>query len=254
MRTVLVIGTALIVTPIYAVIILGSALIGIKYRDKGVFWWAPSQWCRWICRAAGARVITHGYEKLEAPTPRILAANHNSWFDVFALASTLPRYAFVAKAELAKIPLWGASARATGQVFIERDNRKAAFAVYEEAAKRIREGTTVVIFPEGTRGVDYRLRHFKKGPFVLAIASQAPVFPVIIHGSIEVQKKGSTRIQANDIHVHVLDPIPTEGMTYDDRDVLAQKVHDAMSKALNELYDIPRSQTHVPSPGPQSLS
>src|SRR5688572_1362877 len=122
MRTALVIGVAMIVTPIYAVIILGSALIGIRYRDGGVFWWAPSQWCRWIMRAAGARVVKHGYEKIAERKPQILAANHNSWFDVFALASTLPRYAFVAKAELAKIPLWGPSARATGQVFIERRN------------------------------------------------------------------------------------------------------------------------------------
>jgi 1-acyl-sn-glycerol-3-phosphate acyltransferase len=238
MRTALVIGVAMIVTPIYAVIILGSALIGIRYRDGGVFWWAPSQWCRWIMRAAGARVVKHGYEKIADPTPRILAANHNSWFDVFALASTLPRYAFVAKAELAKIPLWGPSARATGQVFIERGNRKEAFAIYDEAAKRIREGTTVVIFPEGTRGLDYRLRHFKKGPFVLAIAAQAPVFPVIIHGSIEVMRKGSARVRAGDIHVHVLDPIPTTGMTYEDRDNLAAQVHGAMSAALQELYGV----------------
>jgi 1-acyl-sn-glycerol-3-phosphate acyltransferase len=238
MRTALVIGVALIVTPIYAVIILGSALIGIRYRDGGVFWWAPSQWCRWIMRGAGARVVTHGYEKIAAPTPRILAANHNSWFDVFALASTLPRYAFIAKAELAKIPLWGPSARATGQVFIERRNRKETFSIYDDAAKRIREGTTVVIFPEGTRGVDYRLRHFKKGPFVLAIAAQAPVFPVIIHGSIEVMRKGSARVRAGDIHVHVLDPIPTTGMTYDDRNKLAEQVHAAMSAALKELYGV----------------
>lgn len=237
-RTAFVIGVLLVITPIYAVIILGSALLRIPYRDGGVFWWAPSQWCRIVCWAAGAKVITHGYEKIVDRTGRILAANHNSWFDVFALASTLPRYAFVAKAELAKIPLWGASARATGQVFIERDNRKAAFAIYEDAAKRIREGTTVVIFPEGTRGHDYRLRHFKKGPFVLAIAAQAPVYPVVVHGSIEVLGKGSWRVKSNDVHVHVLEPISTTGMTYDDRDVLAGKVHAAMAVALKELYGV----------------
>src|SRR5690606_15969398 len=130
----------------------------------------------------------------------------------------------------------GPAARAAGHVYIQRSNRKAALAAYEEAAKRIHHGTAVVVFPEGTRGRSYPLRPFKKGPFVLAIAAQAPVVPLLIHGSLEVQRKGSMRIRANEIHVHVLDAIPTAGMDYDARDQIAERAYEAMSRAQEELY------------------
>ena len=83
----------------------------------------------------------------------------------------LPRYKFVAKAELFKVPIFGRAMRAAGMIEIQRDNRKAAFGAYDVAAERIRDGNSVVVFPEGTRGHAYPLRPFKKGPFVLAIAA-----------------------------------------------------------------------------------
>jgi len=238
-RTALVLAAFLVFTPWYAALIIGASLLGVPYREGSVLAWGPRAWSRKICWAAGVRVETHGnFGLITSPAPRVIVANHVSWFDVFALASVLPRFAFVAKAELRKIPLFGPSAEASGQVFIERANRKAAFAEYEKAAERIGEGTTVVIFPEGTRGSDYPLRRFKKGPFVLAISAQAPVVPVLVHGSIEVLKKGDYRVRAGVIHIHVLDPIPTTGMTYDERDKLARLTYAAMARAQEELYGI----------------
>ena len=76
-------------------------------------------------------------------------------------------------------------------MFLTRDNRKSAFESYKEAAKEVTAGKNVVVFPEGTRGHDYSLRPFKKGPFVLAIAAQAPVVPVLVYGAREVMPKGS---------------------------------------------------------------
>ena len=75
-------------------------------------------------------------------------------------------------------------------IYIERGNRKAAFSAYEEAALRIKGGLNVVVFPEGTRGRTYELRPFKKGPFVLALAAQGPIVPVLCLGSEEVQAQG----------------------------------------------------------------
>src|SRR5207249_2699146 len=94
-----------------------------------------------------------------------------SWFDVPALAKILPRYKFVAKAELFKVPIFGRGMRIVGMIEIQRENRKAAFGAYDVAAEKIRSGSSVIVFPEGTRGHAYPLRPFKKGPFVLAIAA-----------------------------------------------------------------------------------
>ena len=111
--------------------------------------------------------------------------------------------------------------RAVGMIAIERQNRKAAFAAYDGAAKQIKEGNSVIVFPEGTRGFDYRIRPFKKGPFVLAIAAGAPIVPILTHGTLEVIGKGSMLVHPGKVDVHLLEPVSVEGFGYEDRDALA---------------------------------
>jgi 1-acyl-sn-glycerol-3-phosphate acyltransferase len=198
-------------------------------------------------------VVVHGAERMANGSPRIYVGNHVSWFDVLALAVTIPRYKFVAKSELFKIPIFGPGIRASGMVEIQRDNRKAAFEAYKIAADRIRQGDSVIVFPEGTRGRDYSLRSFKKGPFVLAIAAGVPVVPVIVHGTIEINPKGSIQVRSGQADVHFLEPIPTEGLSYDDRDALSAAVRDRMANAMREVYGVEsppsviRSQSQVSS-------
>jgi 1-acyl-sn-glycerol-3-phosphate acyltransferase len=170
--------------------------------------------------------------------PRIFASNHVSWYDVLVLVAYLPRYSFVAKAELFRVPLFGPAARAVGTVPIQRDNRKAAFESYRIAAGEVQRGRNVVVCPEGTRGRDYHLRPFKKGPFVLAIAAEAPIVPVIVYGALEVMPKGSFRVRPNVVHIHFLEPIPTKGATYEDRTDLMRRVWQRMADTMRELYAV----------------
>ena len=110
------------------------------------------------------------------------------------LASVLPRYTFVAKAELRKHPAVRLAARERpASCSIERENRKAAFESYEGAAQQVAAGGSIVVFPEGTRGHDYSLRPFKKGPFVLAIAARRRSFPCVVYGTLEVHAEGQLR-------------------------------------------------------------
>lgn len=243
MRTLVVLLVMLTVTPYWATRVIIAGLRGVPDAEGSIYRRALHEWGKALCRAAGARVTVHGAERLHVARPRILVANHVSWFDVFALSAVLPDFVFVAKAEIERIPILGPAARAAGHVYIQRTNKKAAFAAYEEAARRIHRGTAVVVFPEGTRGRDYALRPFKKGPFVLAIAAQAPVVPVLIHGSLEVLRKGSFLVRSNEIHVHVLDEIPSEGLTYDDRDTLARRAYTSLADAQLKHYglDSPRA-------------
>jgi 1-acyl-sn-glycerol-3-phosphate acyltransferase len=145
----------------------------------------------------------------------------------------------VAKAEIARWPFFGTVFRSIGTVYLERGNRKAAFDSYRDAAESIKKGASVVVFPEGTRGRSYALRPFKKGPFVLAISAQAPVVPTVVHGTLEALPKGRLWVTAAKVHVHFLEPVPTEGMTYEDRDRLAKAVHDRMAGLLQEEYGVP---------------
>lgn len=244
MRTVFVFVTILVSTLINIVRVVGASMLGIKDREGGIYRRALRDWGRAPCWAAGTRIHTHNFDKLRDGRPRVLIANHVSWFDVFVLAAVLPRVAFIAKAEMRRIPALGKAMHVAGHLFVDRKNHKAAFAMYDDAAMRIRNGATVVIFPEGTRGVDYTLRPFKKGPFVLAVGAGVPITPLLLDGTLEILRRGSWRVRRHDVHVRVLDDISTEGCTYEDRDTLAERTHEAMSVEQARWRNDPSTTLH----------
>ena len=249
MRALLAAIVAVVLTPPFAAAVSIAAALGVPERPGGIYWWIPRAWTRALLWAGGVTVRVHGADRMGTGSEsRIFASNHVSWYDVFVLAATLPRYAFVAKAELLRIPIFGAGARAVGTVSIERDNRKSAFASYETAAEQVRGGRPIIVFPEGTRGRAYALRHFKKGPFVLAIAAQVPVIPVVVYGTMAIMPKGAWRIRPGVVDLHLLDPVPTAGLTYDDRDALSATVHARMAEVLEREYGVaPAAGTDAPA-------
>ena len=237
-RTVLTILTAIVVTIVLGTTVIVAGLLGVEDKPGGIFDKVPRWWSASVLWAAGIKVRVHGWENVNPAQPHIFASNHVSWFDVPALAKVLPHYKFVAKAELFKVPIFGRGMRAAGMIEIQRDNRKAAFGAYEIAAERIRAGSSVVVFPEGTRGREYALRPFKKGPFVLAIAAGVPIVPIIVHGTIEIMKKGSLWAHPGTIDIHLLEPVETAGVDYDHRETLMLKVRERMADAMRQLYGI----------------
>jgi 1-acyl-sn-glycerol-3-phosphate acyltransferase len=240
MRSLAAVVTLFVVTLALAPVVLVAAMLGLKEKPGSVYERCMRAWARAMSRAAGVRIVVHGAERIR--NGAIYMQNHVSWFDIFAVASVLPRYTFVAKSELRKIPLFGRGAEAAGIVFIDRDNRKSAFESYKIAASEVQRGRNVVVCPEGTRGRDYHLRPFKKGPFVLAIAARAPIVPVVVYGALEVMRKGSLRVRPNVVHVHFLEPVSTDGYTYEDRTELMREVWQRMADATRELYGVQTSE------------
>ncbi|MFL5489045.1 MAG: lysophospholipid acyltransferase family protein [Gemmatimonadaceae bacterium] len=248
-RTILLFVTAAVVTLGLGSSVIIAAMLGVKDKVGGIFEKAPVWWSAAVLWAVGIKVRVHGRHNV-AGGPYIFASNHVSWFDVPALAKILPRYKFVAKAELFKVPVFGKAMRAAGMIEIQRENRKAAFGAYDVAAERIRANNSVVVFPEGTRGHEYALRPFKKGPFVLAIAAGVPIVPIVVHGTIEIMPKGSLWAHPGTIDVHLLEPVSTTGVDYDHREALMQTVRTRMADAMRELYGIeplPTPASRLPS-------
>lgn len=241
----------LLVTPPVVVVVLVAAALGVRDRPGGIYDWGSRTFVRALNAAGGVRIVEHGREHVADGKAHVLAMNHVSWYDVFTLAAVLPHYKFVAKAELKRIPIFGAGATAWGVIWVERENRKQAFQSYEVAARRVQEGVNVVVAPEGTRGPSYALRPFKKGPFVLAIAAQVPVVPVVVYGTREVMSRDSWAIRPGTVHLHYLPPISTSGMTYADRDALADACYRAMADALSQLYRIESPALPPPARAPR---
>jgi 1-acyl-sn-glycerol-3-phosphate acyltransferase len=124
--------------------------------------------------------------------------------------------------------VFGPALRAAGHIAIDRTDRSSAVTAYARAAEVIRQGVRAVIFAEGTRSRTGRLQPFKKGPFVLAILAQVPVVPVFIEGTFAVLPKGARCPRPGPITVHIGAPIPTDGLTYEDRDALVARARAAM--------------------------
>ena len=245
MRTLATLVALFVLTPVLGTLVTLASYLGVKPKPGNFLYKAPRWWASGLLGAAGVDVVWHDGERATTGEPRIFVSNHVSWFDVLALGATLPHYSFVAKAELFRIPIFGRGALAVGTIPIERENRKAAFESYKVAAERIRDGASVVVYPEGTRGRSYALRPFKKGPFVLAIAAGVPIVPTIIHGSIEVLRRGSFHVRRGTIHVHFLEPVPTAGLSYADRDRLSRAVFERMADAMRTIYGV---SSPVPEP------
>ena len=238
MRTLLAGLTVAVMTILLAPVAVAAHVLGIVPEERHVQQWCMRTWARSICFVAGARVVLHGREHVDESGGVVYASNHVSWFDIFAMAAVLPRYTFVAKDELRRIPIFGWGAEGEGVVFLSRENRKSAFEAYQNVAAEIARGRSVVVCPEGTRGDDYHLRPFKKGPFVLAIAAKAPVVPTVVHGAREVMRRGAWTVSPGTIDVHLLPPVETTGYDYEHRNVLMERVWDAMAETMREEYSV----------------
>lgn len=231
-------GASIWATLYHASTVLIHNALGTK-RFREVADHAPTRWGVAVLKSAGVRVEVEGFEHYEAGRAQVLVSNHASWFDVFALSAVLPPgFRFVAKQELSKIPIFGPSWVAAGHYAVDRSNREAAVASLKEAGQLIRQGKhTLVMFPEGTRSDDGRLKPFKKGAFVLAINSGAPILPVAVLGSREVMAKGSWVVRPGTITVRFGAPISTEGMDATDRDRLTALGRRAVAELLGEALE-----------------
>ncbi|HEX5724220.1 MAG TPA: lysophospholipid acyltransferase family protein [Longimicrobiaceae bacterium] len=207
MRT-LWMGVALVaVTLWWGPQVLAAALL--KRKPGGWYVDVSRKWARSILRASGCPVVAHGREHVRPGEPLVVAANHVSWFDIFAIAASLEvPFHFVAKKELEKIPLFGPAWQAAGHISIDRSHREAAIRSLRAAGEKIRrDRSVVVIYPEGTRSRTGRLLPFKKGAFMLAVEAQVPVVPTVVTGAYEIMPPGAWRIRPNTMHVHFLPPI-----------------------------------------------
>ena len=132
--------------------------------------------------------------------PFILMSNHQSNFDILSLIATIPRRIYwIAKKELFDIPIFGYSMRRGGYIPLDRSDGRKALKSMENAASIIRQGSSVVMFPEGTRTCDGQLLPFKRGGFMLAVRAGVPVIPVTINGSGRVNPGGLLRLYSGKI-------------------------------------------------------
>ena len=154
-------------------------------------------WSRGLLKASGIRVDASLDPALDPAKSYVFLANHQSLFDIPLLIATSPgQVRFVAKRSLFRIPLFGWALAAGGFIPVDRDDRSSARRTFASAASRLSEGTSILLFPEGTRSREEgNLLPFERGGFLLALKSGLPIVPVGIRGTRVIQPRGSVVIR-----------------------------------------------------------
>ncbi len=166
----------------------------------------------------------------------VFCSNHESNVDPPVLFQALHRRLHVLyKAELHKFPVMGAVFDAGGFVPVDRRNLDQAMESLEQGARSLRSGNPFLIFPEGTRSRTGHLLPFKKGGFIMAIKAQAPIVPVAVQGGRASMRKGSYWVRPVMVDVVIGRPIPTAGLTLNDRDALIERVREEVASLLRDL-------------------
>jgi 1-acyl-sn-glycerol-3-phosphate acyltransferase len=184
---------------------------GVLLRDPEFFKRMQRYWAKGLTSFWGVDLVVYGAENMaNATTGCVVMANHASYADIVALFIALPVIpGFMAKRELLKVPFLAAALRAGGHVIVDRasGDRSSAKKVLDEAARQVREGRTVLVFPEGTRGDGEFIREFKSGGFRLARNAEVPIVPVGLRGASQVGPKHSLLFWPGRIEVHIGEPI-----------------------------------------------
>ncbi len=193
-------------------------------------------WGKAALLANRVRVTTEGMEQLDGKGPYIFMSNHQGYYDIFAFLSHLSyQFKWLAKKELFSVPFLGWTMAAVGYISIDRGGTRDTVEAMNEAAQRIRDGMSVVIFPEGSRSPDGMIQPFKKGGFTLAIKSKVPIVPVAISGSRDIIPKGKLAVNPGEIRIRVGHPIETENCALKDREWLMEKVRETISKNFKAI-------------------
>lgn len=167
-------------------------------------------WAAGLLAASGVRLVIRGRAGLAAGASYVLLANHQSVFDIPAILRAVPgRFRFVAKQSLFRIPFFGWSLSAAGFVSVDRADSRAARQSFAAAEHWLRDGESILIFPEGTRSTSGTLLPFKRGGFVLALRTGLPIVPVGIRGTRTVQPRGVLSIRPGTVEVRFGAPIDT---------------------------------------------
>lgn len=191
------------------------------------------RWARRTLKITGTTMEVHGEENL-VDGPCLFVANHQSYMDVPIIVSIAKSHlGFVAKKELAEVPLFGVWIRRTRSLFLDRENTREAIKVIIEGVKYLKEGHSLCIFPEGTRSKSNNVGTFKKGSLKLALKSGVPIVPVTIDGTYRVLEENN-RLRKAHVIVTVDKPIYTDEMTKEEQNDLIDEIRAMIVENLEQ--------------------
>lgn len=187
-------------------------------------------WAKTNLALAGLRVEIQGSERLDPGQTYIFMPNHASFLDILLAFAYIPyNFRIVTKEGVFWIPFMGWALKRSRQIPMDRANPRKGLASLRRASNLLKEGISIVVFPEGTRTSSGKLRDFKPTLFILPIRSGIPVVPVRIEGTFDALKRGSILLNPVPLKITFFDPVPAASFKDRDRWLYARKVQEVLS-------------------------
>ncbi len=190
-------------------------------------------WARVMCAIAFVRVRIVGRHLYDTKQSYIFVSNHQSAYDIFPIYGYIgSRFVWIMKQEIQKIPLVGKACEAVGHIFIDRSSAIKSKRSMEAAERKLRNGLSVVLFPEGSRTRDGALGRFKRGAFSIAADLHLPVVPITINGAYDVLPAGSCLIKPGRIELIFHQPLDTSELTIDNLNAFIETTRNIIANDL----------------------
>ena len=229
---------------VITIIVALTTMIGSIFNDRFWGYWPGMIWGRLFYRIFFIPIHVHGLENIQKGQSYVIAANHQSYWDTFLMYGFLGvKFKWMMKKELGKIPFVGWACYMAGHILIDRSSRVSSMESIRKAESRLKDGMSVIIFPEGTRTPDGKMGRFKRGAFLISQELQLPILPVTIDGNYDVMSRHAWNVTWHPVHMTVHAPImprtdvgTTEQEQTQAMNETAQKVSEIIQETLDKGY------------------
>lgn len=230
-----------IALPILLVLTILTALITIigSFIGGAHFWgYHPGKiWSRLVCYVLLIPVKINRNKQLKKNQSYIFVANHQGAFDIFLIYGFIGRnFKWMMKKSLRSIPFVGKACQSAGHIFVDKSGPKKIQETIDHARHSLRDGTSLVVFPEGRRTFTGKMGPFKKGAFQLADELQLPIVPLTIDGSFDVLPRTGKFIKRHRMILTMHDPIYPQGQGPEDIKETMEKAYESIQSTLSEKY------------------
>jgi 1-acyl-sn-glycerol-3-phosphate acyltransferase len=180
------------------------------------------------------RVTLVGREKIRADATYVMVANHQSLLDILVLFRVFAHFKWVSKIENFRLPFIGWNMTLNRYIKLKRGDRASVVRMMQECRETLAAGSSIMMFPEGTRSPDGKLRAFKSGAFELAKAANAPILPIVLDGTANaLPKRGFVLQGRHPIRVTILDEVPPESFAEEPIDALTNRMRNLFATHLD---------------------
>lgn len=219
----------ILITFLTAVITIVATAIG---GNRVWGYWPAHIWSRMVCALALVRVEVSGRENIDKKQSYIFVSNHQGAFDIWAIYGYLNHnFKWLMKKSLEKIAFVGYACKRSGHVFVDSNSLQSIRNTIEEARHRLKDGMSLVIFPEGTRSKTGAIGDFKRGAFLLAGEFRLPVVPISIDGAFDVMPRNTYFPRPGKIKLIIHKPIWPDERGFNTKELLSQ-CYNTISSSL----------------------